>query len=361
MTILCIPSYALLGSVEVGLGYDSNPTLTSSNKDADGFSAINAILTQGVSLYKSFLFSIEIQGEGRKYYEGQWDSLLSARGELSYLSSDGAFQPSIFFMGTAVRTKTTPEDDRDAATLGSDLQFYLLNDIGIGCGISFEWLDFRRNSSILGSRFFTGGPMGYGNMRENIGVTSSLKSGPFLMSISHMDDERLQPAINHIMESPIMNQQRMDALQGISQRRKGLMRFARARRKARDNRFETIYLSAQKDLISNLTLSLTFIRERLFSELRYESFTRYGIGAGITVFLPKKIEVSGTFFWKRARFKKTRFGNRTDYTRHVFLELVRSFKQFGVSLSYDCSVNNSSFDFEDYRKDLTTINFSYYF
>ncbi len=351
------PSFALWGSIDVGMGHDSNPSLAPSDEDGEAFTSLSTTLTQGIALPGNLLFSLDLKGEGKKYIKGEWDHTVSAQGEISYISSDGRFQPSIFFRGSAVRAQTVPEDDRDVATFGADVQLYPRDDLGVRFGISFDWLDFRRDSSIVGSRTLAGATMGYGNMMGSLRSFSSLKAGA--LSKGHT---RPGPGFNanHVSGQHMMNPG-TGGPQGMSQNQAGPKDFARLKRKSRNDRYESIYLSIQKDVLSSLTLSLTGLRERLFSSISYESFTRYGTGLGISLSIPKNMEASISFFWRRARFRETIFGNRTDYTRHVYIEVIRPFKKLGISIYYSHITNDSSLNLEDYRKNVTAFRLSYYF
>ena len=350
------PSIALMGSIGVETGYDSNPGLVSSGEKGSGFSTLSLEVIQGMTPADHILVTFGVDAHGKRYFRGDDDTHLGTHLELRYINEEGTFQPAIYLAGSRIRSDVIPEDDRNVGTVGISIQLFPTLDLGIECGGSIDWLDFRRPSSPLGSRTVPGTPGGIedlGAMMGGLGMASTMKSIAAKSPKAPMEPIGQHHHMNGPATMPLHQQgMRPDMPFGDVILKKS---------KPRDDRFENLYLSIQKDLFSNLTLTLSASRERLFSSLKYESFTRLGFGASLGVSFPYSIDLVTAAYWKRARYRKTALGNRTDYFRDLSISLIKSFKKFGVSSTFEHMENDSSLEFEDFYNNQISITLRYYF
>lgn len=346
-----IPSatHALLGTIETELGYDSNPGLVYSNEKGSAFTILSGDLAHGFAPSPHTLLTIGAGGMGRRYTrDGARESIINLHVDLSYINSDGTFQHTIFARAAFLRSDLVPEDDRDVVGAGASLEYYPGVGLGIAMGISFDWLDFRRHYTPAGNRAVHGKVPGMARLLGALGSMSGFKSAYGTRNHGPMYKETVKPG--GMPYGPMEKHNHMQPFH----------RFSMGEKKRKD-RYEAMYFSIEKDLFQYFTTTVTLMRERLFASIKYEGFMRYGAIGAITVSLPKNIDLTAGCAWKRARFRKTSLGNRTDYSRQTVLELSKSYKKFGISIGYEHLTNDSSLEIEDYRKNLARLRFGFYF
>ncbi len=337
---------SFFGSVELGNGYDTNPSLLPKGKGS-GFSNLLVDLNQGFGIGEATLLTFNVRGNWKRYFKGESDSITEAEANLSFINQRGTFKPSVFLRGTQIRSDFIPEDDRDVATVGLATEYYPYEDFGIQFTFSLGWLDYRRASESVSGRSLSGTlPNGSGHMSPLGGMRDP------------KEIDILRAAFESIVEKKLA-QRFMGSGMGLGPLLQGNSNANKD--PYRDDRVEQLYLSIQKDLLSNTSVSIFFNRQRLFSSIKFESFTRYGSGITMTVSMPKNFDVFTQLSWYRASFREKRSRNRVDYSKFFSIGLIKSYKQFGLSLKYDYSKNDSSFVDEYFERNLISFSIGYYF